>query len=117
MKNIVVQGCTLVCKFGGVASIVTPPSSTTIIDNHNVYSGPLTISVTGSSAGGADANATGVGILTPSSQYNQVDDKFVVLEGDKVDIVVNGATSKGSATTGTETVTITQAGQTSTSAD
>lgn len=117
MKYIVVEGCTLTCQSGGVATIVTLPSEYNIIDNCKIYSGPLTISVNGSSAGGADANATGTGTLTPTSQYNKADGKFVVLEGDKAEIIVNGADSEGSPTVGTEVVTITKAGQTSTLAD
>lgn len=117
LKYIVVTDCTLTCVPDGVAEIQTDPSSTSSIDGNNIYCGPLTILVTNSTAGGADKNATGIGILMPSSKNNQVDNKDVVLENDNVDITVEGTSSSGSKTTGTVTVTVTAAGQTSTKAD
>lgn len=111
MKFIAVSGCTLVCQFGGTAVINTPPSTDVLIDNKGVYRGPLTISVTNSSAGGASANASGAGVLNPTAAYVQADGLFVVLEGDKCDVTVAGSTSGGSATSGAEVVTIASAGQ------
>lgn len=111
LKNIAVEGCTLVCQFGGTAKIETLASKTSFFNDKGVYSGPLTISVKGSSAGGASANATGVGTLIPTAQFTLADNKFVVLEGDKASIVVAGSTSSGSPTSGTEVVTIQHAGQ------
>lgn len=112
MKNIAVMGCTLTCDPDGFATISTPPSTSSFAENKGIYSGPLSITVVGSSTGGANKNATGVGSLQPTAQFVQVDGKMVVLENDFVVITATGTTSSGSPTSGPVKVTISSAGQT-----
>ena len=112
MKYVAVVGCTLDCD-DGEAVVTSKPSSFMTVDNKGVYCGPMSVTVSSSSAGGADSNAMGSGIINPTSSF--VDDAAgnnVILEGDQTTVTVIGTNSKGDSTEGTVTVTVSKAGQT-----
>lgn len=96
----------------GSVSVDTLPSDNVRIDDGAVYSGEISVSVTGASSGSCEG-ASGVGSISPSSDKMKVDGSYVAREGDSVDILVTGATSGGSTCSFTDTVEITSAGQTS----
>ena len=120
MKNVVVEGCSLVADTGiGNIKIETDASKKVKVDQKGVYAGTLTISITGLSGTGF-TNGSGTGTLTGTSVYNKVDGGAVVLEGDQsAQIPVNATTtsSPASSIVVPTIVTIVSAGQTVVKAD
>lgn len=113
-KAIAVQGCTLVCQFGGTARITSSPSLLSSIDGKGIYRGVVEVSVTGSTAGGADGNASGTGSFEITAETVRVDGDPVLRVEDKASFTVYGTHYDGESThntEGTETVTIQAAGQ------
>ena len=114
MKNVAVEGCQLTADTGtGNISIDTPASTNTKVDNKGVYAGTVTISIKGLSGSGF-SNGTGSGTLTGTAQFNNLDQKPLILEGDKsVTIPVTAQIPNPPYTTTVPTiVTIQSAGQT-----
>lgn len=89
-EYIAVEGCILQFSDGGKAQILTPPSNKIKIDGAGAYFGDIEIMITGSSANGADANATGSATLRPTAQEVKSDGDYAVREGDEVTIHVVG---------------------------
>ena len=111
MKLIAVEGCELSCVQGGIATIESDPSKAVKINGNGIYFDSIEISVKGSSAGGAAGNASGTGKLNLTASKTKASGKFVCLEGDEAQIVVNGSNPLGMPTSGIEVVKIEKAGQ------
>lgn len=97
MKNIVVQGCTLDCEF---AQIITSPKTCAKIDGSAILYGSLVIQISEytSSVITVPKSGSGSGSLQPSAQYVKINGEPVVLEGDEVNITVNGQAYSGVTT-------------------
>ena len=106
MKDVAVEKPEFECQFGGVIQIISPPSMILKVNGKGVYRGPMIVSVTGSSAGGAAGNATGTGVILPTAMKGQNNGMGYIREGDKGYITVYGSTRAPSPTVGTEIVTV-----------
>ena len=106
MKDVAVEKPEFECQFGGVVQIISPPSMTLKVNGKGVYCGPMSILVTGSTAGGAAGNATGIGIILPTAMKGQNNGMSYIREGDKGYITVFGSTPLSIPTVGVEVVTI-----------
>lgn len=115
LKNVVVEGCSLVANTGlGTIKIETPASEKVKANNSKVYAGTLSISIS-NLAGTGFTNGSGIGTLTGSAMKNKIDGQPVVLEGDQSDEILVNATTTSSPPTQIQVptiVTITVAGQT-----
>lgn len=107
LKNIAVEGCTL---SEPTAQITTPASTKVKADGKGVYSGPLTISISGYSGQGIEVG-TGTDTLQPTATKVKVEGKMVILEGDQVTITVTGQTPQGASASVPVNVKIQDAGQ------
>ena len=106
MKDVAVEKPEFECQFGGVVQIISPPSMILKVNGKGIYSGPMSVLVTGSSAGGAAGNATGTGVIFPTSMKGQNNGMGYIREGDKGYITVFGSTSVPNPTVGVEIVTV-----------
>lgn len=106
MKDVAVTDPEFECKFGGNVQILSPPSMTLSIGGKGVYRGPMMVSVTGSSAGGAAGNASGIGMIMPTAMKGQNTEMGYIREGDEGKITVFGISPAPSPTVGTEIVTV-----------
>ena len=107
MKDVAVADPEFECQYGGtVTQIITPPSMTISMGGKGAYRGPMTVLVTGSSAGGAAGNATGTGVIMPTAMKGQNNEMGYIREGDKGYITVFGASTSLSPRVGTEVVTV-----------
>lgn len=106
MKDVAVEKPEFECQFGGVVQIISPPSMILKVNGKGAYCGPMMVMVTGSSAGGANKNATGAGVIIPTAMKGQNNGMNYIREGDKGYITVYGATSVPSPTVGVEVVTV-----------
>lgn len=85
MKYIAVEGMALEiatyteCKF----NIKTDPSKHAVIDGSKTYSGPITVQLISAKRGTDVFVSSAPFVLNPSAQYDKVDNKAVLLEGDK----------------------------------
>ena len=94
------------CLFGGTVQIISPPSMTLKVNGKGVYRGPMSVLVTGSTAGGAAGNATGIGIILPTIMKGQNNGMNYICEGDKGYITVSGTSQVNITTVGVEIVTV-----------
>lgn len=111
---VAVEGCTLECENGGTAQITTNASGVSVIKKKGIYRGTVTVSVAGSNAGGADGNASGTGTFTITAEKATVEGMPVLRMNDEASVTVYGTHQEGQTTrptTGSEKVTITDAGQ------
>ena len=110
-----VQGCQLQIMSGaGVATITTPPSTKLKAAGKPVYTGPLSVSVSGFSGSVVSSGGTGVGTINPTST-SKSDGKGIVREGDTSQpITVSGVNASGLPASEVVTVKIVSAGQTAT---
>lgn len=108
-----VQGCQLQIMSGaGVATITTAPSIKLKAGGKPVYTGPLTVSVTGFSGSVVTGGGIGAGTITPTS-ISKSEGKGIVREGDTSQpITISGLNASGSPATEVTTVKILSAGQT-----
>lgn len=101
MKNIAVVGCTVTLSPGtGVAQITTQASLKVKADGKGVYFGPIDIAVSAYSDSIITVSGSGAGTITiqPSAQKVKVEGKYVVLEGDSGDAMIDGMAYSGSST-------------------
>ena len=113
MKYVAVKG--MILDFGTTivpsSNVVLGPASTKVsVDGNGVYSGPLSIAVTGATMGSNSAG-TGAGVFIPSAAHCTADGLPVLLEGDSATFVVAGVNS-GVPVSWTVTATVRSAGQT-----
>ena len=94
------------CLFGGIVQIISPPSMILKVNGKGIYRGPISVLVTGSTAGGAAGNATGTGVILPTAMKGQNNGMGYLREGDKGYITVFGSTSVPNPTVGVEVVTV-----------
>lgn len=106
MKYVAVEKPEFECLFGGTVQIISPPSMIFKVNGKGVYCGPMSVLVTGSSAGGAAGNATGTGVILPTAMKGQNNGMGYIREGDKGYITVFGTTRAPSPTVGVEVVTV-----------
>lgn len=117
MKHIAVEGMTLQPDVVGVVCIITitgVPSEKMIEDGKKVYVDGTMLSVTNITAPGAPSADPGPYNvpLNSSAQYNKLDSDFVLLEGDKSDIINASPKTSGGTTVPTSFhVEIVSAGQ------
>ena len=101
MKNIAVVGCTVTLSPGtGVAQITTQASLKVKADGKGVYFGPIDIAVSAYSDSTITVSGSGAGTITiqPSAQKVKVEGKYVILEGDSGDAMIDGMAYSGSST-------------------
>ena len=101
MKNIAVVGCTVTLSPGtGVAQITTQASLKVKADGKGVYFGPIDIAVSAYSDSIITVSGSGAGTITiqPSAQKVKIEGKYVVLEGDSGDAMIDGMAYSGSST-------------------
>lgn len=114
MKYIAVKDCVLVLSSGvGIVKIETLESEKAKIEGKGIYSGELIISISSftSSVCSLANSGVGVGVLIPTATKTKVENKFVVREGDFVQITVNGKDKTSLPVIEIVTVTILKAGQ------
>lgn len=99
-KYIAVQGCsfsidekdaTLLC------SVTSIPSTKVKIDNKGVYSGSISVTVTGWTDEVMELG-TGIGVINSSANKISVENKKVLLEGDFCTIAITGVSLKTQST-------------------
>lgn len=101
MKNVAVVGCTVTLSPGtGVAQITTQASLKVKADGKGVYFGPIDIAVSAYSDSTITVSGSGAGTITiqPSAQKVKVEGKYVILEGDSGDAMIDGMAYSGSST-------------------
>ena len=101
MKNVAVVGCTVTLSPGtGVAQITTQASLKVKADGKGVYFGPIDIAVSAYSDSTITVSGSGTGTITiqPSAQKVKVEGKYVILEGDSGDAMIDGMAYSGSST-------------------
>ena len=100
MKNVAVVGCTVTLSPGeGIKQITTQASLKVKADGKGVYFGPIDVSVSGYSDGTITVSGSGNGTITiqPSAQKVKVEGKYVILEGDSGDAMIDGMAYSGSS--------------------
>ena len=100
MKNVAVVGCTVTLSPGkGVAQISTQASLKVKADGKGVYFGPIDVAVSGYSDTVITVPLSGSGTITikPSAQKVKVEGKYVILEGDSGDAMIDGMAQQGQA--------------------
>ena len=101
MKNVAVVGCTVTLSPGtGIAQITTQASLKVKADNKGVYFGPIDVAVSAYSDSTITVSGSGAGTITiqPSAQKVKVEGKYVILEGDSGDAMIDGMAYSGSST-------------------
>lgn len=114
MKYIAVEGCSL---SEPTASITTPASTKVKLNGKGAYRGGITIQITGYTSETITVTGSGSGseTLNGSAQKVKIEGSAAVLEGDSVDVTVNGQAVSGTTTipaTEIVNVKIQSAGQT-----
>ena len=101
MKNVAVVGCTVTLSPGeGMKQITTQASLKVKADGKGVYFGPIDIAVSAYSDSTITVSGSGAGTITiqPSAQKVKVEGKYVILEGDSGDAMIDGMAYSGSST-------------------
>lgn len=101
MKNVAVVGCTVTLSPGeGNKQITTQASLKVKADGKGVYFGPIDIAVSAYSDSTITVSGSGAGTITiqPSAQKVKVEGKYVILEGDSGDAMIDGMAYSGSST-------------------
>lgn len=101
MKNVAVVGCTVTLSPGeGNKQITTQASLKVKADGKGVYFGPIDIAVSAYSDSTITVSESGAGTITiqPSAQKVKVEGKYVILEGDSGDAMIDGMAYYGSST-------------------
>lgn len=110
---IAVAGCQLTFTLGvGVVTIITQPSVTVLADSKGVYAGPMSVTITGYVGGSIVINGQASGIIQPTAVCVKADSQYVMRQGDNLSLVITGSDASGHTTTQIDTVTISNAGQT-----
>ena len=100
MKNVAVVGCTVTLSPGeGNKQITTQASLKVKADGKGVYFGPIDVAVSGYSDSTITVSESGSGTITiqPSAQKVKVEGKYVILEGDSGDAMIDGMAYSGSS--------------------
>lgn len=113
MKYIVVKGCSFSLSVGtGTVNATSAASTKVKFGGKYAYLSPLTISVSNYTDDSSIFEGAGVGVITGSSSKVKIENRPAILEGDSVDVLVNGVASNGyTPTSTTVTVKIQKAGQ------
>lgn len=101
MENVAVVGCTVTLSPGeGNKQITTQASLKVKADGKGVYFGPIDIAVSAYSDSTITVSGSGAGTITiqPSAQKVKVEGKYVILEGDSGDAMIDGMAYSGSST-------------------
>ena len=101
MKNVAVVGCTVTLSPGeGNKQITTQASLKVKADGKGVYFGPIDIAVSAYSDSTITVSGSGAGTITiqPSAQKVKVEGKYVILEGDSGDAMIDGMAYSVSST-------------------
>lgn len=101
MKNVAVVGCTVTLSPGeGNKQITTQASLKVKADGKGVYFGPIDVAVSAYSDSTITVSDSGAGTITiqPSAQKVKVEGKYVILEGDSGDAMIDGMAYSGSST-------------------
>lgn len=114
MKKIAVVGCKLTTDNAtATAEIVDSPSQKVNINKNGVYITPLTVIVSGATQGGFSQTSPVFAKIISSAEKVKVDNKLVILEGDKTQTPAQcpAVDSNGSQITILVNVIIQSAGQ------
>ena len=100
MKNVAVVGCTVTLSPGkGIKQITTQASLKVKVDRKGVYFGAIDVDVSGYSDNVITVPGSGKGTITiqPSAKKVKVEGKYVILEGDSGDAMIDGMAQQGQA--------------------
>lgn len=112
-KSVVNENCQFQVSDGDLDATFTFASKAKA-DGGKIAVGQIVCSISNSSAGGADKNASGSATIMASSVNMKCDSQAVLLEGDEIDVTVTGMTKPQPIplpTIGTVHVKIIDAGQ------